>query len=447
MIDSGALIDLADDVLSRAKSAGAEAADVVVIGHTHASATQRLGRPERTERAEAFNIGLRVINGRRMAVASSSDLAPAALGNLADRAVAMARVVPEDPYCGLADPQQLAAEWPDLDLCDAAEPAADDLVARAETAEAAALDVEGITNTEGAEASYSRSSVAMAATNGFRGRYAVTRSSFWVAAIAGEGTGMETDYDYSAAVHADDLDDPAAIGRRAGERAVRRLGARKIESARVPVVYDPRIANGLIRSVLSAIAGPAIARGTSFLKDAMDQQILPAGLSIVDEPHLHRGRRSRPFDGEGLATRRLNLVDDGRLTTWLLDLRSARQLGLEPTGHASRSAGAPPSPSAGNVTLEGGRVPLADLLKAIDRGLYVTDLMGMGVNMVTGDYSKGASGFWIENGEIAEPISEVTVAGNLKDMLLNLTAADDLRRRYGVDAPTVRIDGMTVAGQ
>ncbi|MCA8933469.1 MAG: TldD/PmbA family protein [Rhodospirillaceae bacterium] len=447
MIDPETLAGIAEDALTRARAAGADAADVLVIAHTHLAASQRLGKPERSERAESFDLGLRVFDGKRMAMVASSDHAPDALNELAARAVAMARVVPEDPFCGLADPDQLATEWPDLDLADLVEPAPDVLVARAAAAEEAGLAVPGVTNSEGAEASYSRTTVATAGTNGFRGSYALTSSSFYMSAIAGEGTAMETDYEFSSAAHAEDLGDPATVGRIAGERAVRRLGARKVESARVPVVLDPRVAGGLVRSLLGAISGSAVARGTSFLKDAMGTQILPEGLSITDLPHLKRGRRSRPFDGEGLPSRAWNLVDQGRLTTWLLDLRSARQLGLAPTGHGSRGAGSPPSPSASNVALEGGSGSREDMLKAVGRGFYVTGLMGMGVNLVTGDYSRGANGFWIEDGELGDPVSEVTVAGNLKDMLRNLSAADDLERRYGIDSPTLRIDGMTLAGQ
>ncbi|MCB9960222.1 MAG: TldD/PmbA family protein [Rhodospirillaceae bacterium] len=447
MIDPDSLAGIAEDALSRARAAGADAADVLVIAHTHLAASQRLGKPERSERAESFDLGLRVFDGKRMAMVASSDHAPDALDELAARAVAMARVVPEDPFCGLADPDQLARDWLDLDLADPLEPTPDVLVARAAAAEEAGLAVPGVTNSEGAEASYNSTAVATAATNGFRGSYAVTSSSFYMSAIAGEGTAMETDYEFSSAAHAEDLGDPATIGRIAGERAVRRLGARKVESARVPVVLDPRVAGGLLRSLLGAISGAAVARGTSFLKDAMGTQILPEGLSVTDQPHLRRGRRSRPFDGEGLPSRAWNLVDRGRLTTWLLDLRSARQLGLAPTGHGSRGAGSPPSPSATNVALEGGSGTREELLKSVGRGFYVTGLMGMGVNLVTGDYSRGAHGFWIEDGELADPVSEVTVAGNLKDMLRSLTAAGDLERRYGVDSPTLRIDGMTLAGQ
>ena len=447
MITSPGLQTLASDLLDKARAAGADAADVLVIDQTQLSSTRRMGATERLERSEASDIGLRVFCGKRMAVCSSTDRSPEAVNALVERAVAMARVVPEDPFCGLAEPSELARDWADLDLADADEPSADTLLQRAAGAEDATLAVAGVTNSEGAEAAFGRTRFVLAATNGFVGQYTQTSSSVSVSAIAGSGTGMETDYDFTSAVHAADLHDVETVGRRAGERAVARLGARKAESARVPVVYDPRVSAGLLRHLIGAISGNAIARGTSFLKDAMDTVILPEDLSVIDDPHVDRGRRSRPFDGEGLATRRRAVVDNGRLTTWILDLRSARQLGLSSTGHAGRSVSSPPGPSPANMTLEGGTIAREDLIADVDSGLYVTQLMGMGVNAVTGDYSRGASGFWIEGGKIAYPVNEVTIAGNLKSMLASLTAATDLERRYGIDAPTLRVDGMTVAGR
>ncbi len=258
---------------------------------------------------------------------------------------------------------------------------------------------------------------------------------------------MEREYDWSSTVHEADLDDPATIGRRAGERAVRRLGARKAQSGQVPVVYDPRIAGGLLSHLAGAITGPSIARGTSFLKDALETQLFAPGIAVMDDPHRARGLRTRPFDGEGVASERRAIIADGVLQTWLLDSRSARQLELVSTGHASRGASAPPSPSCTNLWLEPGAESAEALIGGVESGLYVTELMGMGVNMVTGDYSRGAAGFWIEQGEIAYPVSEVTVAGNLKEMFRHLTPASDLEFRYGVNSPTLRIDGMTVAGR
>ncbi len=440
-------LTLLQDLIAKAKAAGADAADAVLYNATSLSLSQRLGKPERLERAEEGDLGLRVFIGQRMAIASSSDRSETALTEVVDRAVAMARTVPEDPYCGLADPDQLARDWPELDLCDPVEPAADGLIALAAAAEEAALAVDGVTNSEGAEAGWSRTEIAIAASNGFTGAYALTGSSLSASVIAGEGTAMETDYDFTSAVHAGDMEDAATIGHRAGEKAVARLGARKVDTMKVPVVFDPRVSGSMLRHLIGAISGPAIARGTSFLKDRLDQPVFADGITVVDDPHMVRGLRSKPFDGECVANGRRELIADGVLTTWIMDLRSARQLGLQSTGHASRGTSGPPAPAPTNLYMAAGTTSREDLISAIDQGFYVTSMMGMGVNGVTGDYSRGATGFWIENGAIAYPVNEVTVAGNLKDMFKALTPASDLEFRYGVDCPTLRIDGMTVAGK
>jgi len=439
-------LDFLSDLLGRARKAGADTADAVLAEGTSISHARRLGNLEKLERAEGQDLGPRVLVGKRQAIVSSSDRGPKAVAELIERAVAMAKAAPEDPHCGLAEPGEISRSIPDLDLDDPAEPSAETLVERARAAEEAAMAVPGITNSEGADASWSRSVRAMAATNGFAGRFAVSRHSVGAAVLAGEGTGMERDWDYHTAIHGADLEDAAAVGRRAGERAVRRLGPRKMATQKVPVVFDPRVSNGLLRHLAGAINGQAIARGTSFLRDRLGEAVFPEGITIVDDPFRRRGLASRPVDGEGIAGTRMKIVDRGRLTTWLLDLRSARQLGLASTGHAARGTGSPPGPAASNLYLEPGTVTRDALLAAIPQGLYVTEMIGMGVNTVTGDYSRGASGFWIENGTLAYPVSEITIAGNLKDMFLNLTAADDLQFRYGADAPTVRVDGLTLAG-
>ncbi|NQU69434.1 MAG: TldD/PmbA family protein, partial [Rhodospirillales bacterium] len=269
---------------------------------------------------------------------------------------------------------------------------------------------------------------------------------FSASVIAGEGTGMETDYDYDSAVYGSDLKSPEEIGRSAGERAVERLNSRKVKSQQVPIIYDRRVSSGIVRHLAGAINGASIARGTSFLKDSMGKAVFDSGISIIDDPHRVRGMRSKPFDGEGIANSRRALVKGGKLTTWVLDLASSRQLGLETTGHASRGTSSPPSPGTTNVYMENGSASVAELMADIKSGLYITQMIGMGVNGVTGDYSRGATGFWIENGELTYPVSDISVAGNLKDMFLHLIPADDLEFKYGVDAPTLRIDGMTVAG-
>jgi PmbA protein len=444
--DSTDALSLLSDLIARAKKAGADATDAVLVEGTSLSHAQRLGKVEKLERAEGHDLGLRVLIGKQQAIVSSNDRSKEALDELVPRAIAMAKTVPEDPYCGIADPSQLAHDWPDLDLVDPEEPAPELLIMRAKEAEEAALAVPGVTNSEGAEASWGRSRVFLAASNGFAGSYSGTHHSVSAAVLAGTGTGMERDYDYSTAVWAADLIDPKEVGRSAGERAVKRLNAKKVATCQVPVVFDPRVAGGILRHLIGAISGPAIARGTSFLKDKLGQRIFPPGLRIIDDPHRKRGLRSKPFDGEGVKNERRAVVEDGVLQTWLLDLRSARQLGLKSTGHASRGTSGPPGPAPTNLYLEPGAVTAQELIGDIPQGFYVTELMGMGVNGVTGDYSRGAAGFWIENGAIAYPVSEMTIAGNLKEMFLHLTPANDLVFKTGSDAPTLRIDGMTVAG-
>ncbi len=432
-------------LVEAARKAGADAADALLFASASLAVQRRLGAIEQLERSEETGLGLRVFVGRRQAIVASTDPSPRGFAALAERAVAMARVVPEDPYAGLPDaPDGLVAA--DLDLADTAEPDAEALIARAALAEEAALAVAGVTNSEGAEASWSRTAIALAASNGFAGTYVRTGHSLSATALAGQGTAMERDYDYTTAVHLADLEDAAGIGRRAGERAVARLNARRPQTARIPVVYDPRVAGSLLSHLAGAVNGAAVARGTSFLKDRLGQRIMPAGMTVLDDPTRRRGLRSRPFDGEGMKGERRAVVEDGVLTTWFLDSRSARQLGMASTGHASRGTGGPPSPSPTNLWLAAGALSPAALMADIREGLYVTELIGMGVNGVTGDYSRGAAGFMIRDGALAEPVSGITIAGNLKEIFLNLTPADDLRFRRGTDAPTVRVEGLTMAG-
>jgi PmbA protein len=439
--------DLLNDLISKAKARGADAADAVLVSSRSLELSQRLKAPEKVERAESQDLGLRVLIGKCQAIVSSNDWACASLDDLVDRALSMARAVPDDPYCGLAEVSELASGEPlDLELCDADEPAADQLVELTRTCEEAALNVDGVANSEGAEASWSRSDVALAASNGFSGSYAISSHGIGVAVLAGKGTKMERDYAFTSAVFAADMEDAAETGRTAGERTVRRLNPRKVPTAKVPVIYDPRVSAGLIGHLASAINGAAIARGTSFLKDAMAKTIFSSDVTIVDDPHRIRGRRSKPFDAEGLANTAMKLVDAGKLMSWVLDLRSARQLGLKSTARASRGTSSPPSPTTTNLYMEAGTVTPQALIADIVDGFYVTELMGFGISNITGDYSRGAAGFWIEKGEITYPVSEMTIAGNLKEMFLNITPADDLVFRYGTDAPTLRVEGMTVAG-
>lgn len=439
-------LNVLQDLIKRAQAQGADAADAVFAQGTSLSLSWRKGEVEQLERSEGQDLGLRVFVGKSQAIVSSSDIGKTALDELVERAVAMAKMVPEDPYAGLADPDQLATEFLDFDMFDPSQPSAEELTESARLAEEAGLEVSGVSNSEGASAGFSQSSIAFAASNGFAHTYQRSRHSLSASMLAGEGTKMERDYDYTGAVWAEDLQGAAAIGRSAGERAVRRLNPKKAKTQQVPVVFDHRAARSLVGHLSSAINGSSIARGTSFLKDKMGADIFAPSITIVDDPHRMRGLRSAAFDDEGLPTQRRNIIDQGKLTTWLLDLRSARQLGLHSTGHAGRGVSSPPSPGASNLYLQAGELSVADLIKDIKAGFLVTELIGMGVSTVTGDYSRGASGFWIEDGEIAHAVSEVTVAGHLKDMFLSMTPANDLKFLYGVDAPTVRIEGMTLAG-
>jgi PmbA protein len=438
-------MDLLGDLIARARRAGADAADAVLIAGTSLSVERRLGQTEQLERSEARDLGLRVFVGKQSAIVSSTAVDPAGFDLLAERAVAMARVVPEDPYAGLAE-EAAAADATALDLDDPAEPDAAALIAMASTAEEAALAVKGVTNSEGGSAGFGRTEIVLVTSAGFAGRYIRTSHSVSAAAVAGAGTDMQRDYDYSSAVHHADLEDAAAIGRTAGEKAVARLHPTRPTTRKVPVVFDPRVAASLLGHLSSAINGASVARGTTFLKDSMGKRIFSSGINVVDDPTRRRGLRSRPFDGEGVPTRRSAIIEDGVLTTWLLDTRSARQLGLRTTGHAGRGTGGPPSPGASNLYMEPGALSPAELMADIIEGLYVTELIGMGINGVTGDYSRGAAGFMIRNGALAEPVAEITIAGTLPEIFSHLTPANDLRFRRGTDTPTIRVEGLTLAG-
>jgi PmbA protein len=438
---------LLDRLITMARREGADAADALIRRRHGLSVSRRLGRVENLERAESIDLGLRVFIGQRQAICATADISPDALARLVERAVAMAKLLPEDPYCGLARAEELATATAELDLLDPDIPDAAHLLERAAAAEDAALAVAGVTNSEGAEASWSITATAIVASNGFARADARSGSAISVSVVAGKGTAMERDYDYATAVHAGDLPDPAVLGRTAGEQAVKRLNPRKVPSAQVPVIFHPRTARSLLSHLASAINGAAVARGTTFLKDKMNSAICSDAVTIIDDPLRPRGLRSRLTDADGIATVRRAVVEGGVLRSWLLDLRSARQLGLPPTGHGVRSTSSPPSASPSNLYLAAGSVTPKDLMQDIKHGLYITDLMGFGVNGVTGDYSRGASGFFIENGALAFPVSELTISGNLLEMLRRLIPANDLEFRYGMDAPTLRLDGLTVAGQ
>jgi len=447
LFDQTALTDRAERLVKAALARGADAADAVALRSLSLSIEVRDGAVEESESAESDDLGLRVLVGRRQAVVSTNDLTGDGSAALAERAVAMARAAPEDKYAGLADASLLARDFPDLDLIDRALPTVLELETMARAAEQAGLAVTGVSKSGGASASAGIGGMVLVTSHGFRGAYLGSSHGLSMTAIAGEGTGMERDYDYSSVRHASDLESAEKIGRSAGERAIARLNPRKVSTRKVPVVFDPRIAGSLVGHLASAANGASVARKTSFLRDKMGEKLFGDGIRIVDDPLRKRGLRSRPFDGEGVAGHELALVEDGHLRSWLLDSATARELGLMTTGHAQRGVSSAPSPGASNLHLEAGPLSPEALIADIADGFYVTDLIGMGVNMVTGDYSRGASGFWIENGQRSYAVSEVTIAGHLNDIFRTLTPASDLEFRYGTNAPTVRLEGLTVAGQ
>ncbi|MGB8314521.1 MAG: TldD/PmbA family protein [Aestuariivirga sp.] len=440
------LLSLAHDVLARARKLGADSGDALAIDSQGTDIEMREGEIEKLERTESRGVGLRVFIGQSSAMISASVFTPLSLNRLAETAVAMARATPPDPFAGIAARELLATDFPKLDLVSAYLPDSEKLKTLSLDVEGAALAVQGVSKSGGAGASASQLEIALVTSAGFAQSYQRTGISLSVSAIAGEGTGMERDYDYTAASHFEDLKSAAEVGKNAGERAVKRLSPRKIASQSVPVIYDRRVSSSLLGHLSSAINGAAIARGTSFLKNEMGQQILAKGIFLIDDPLRQRGMASRPFDAEGLPSRKRELVADGILNGWVLDLRAARQLGLPPAGNGSRGLSSPPGPSTSNLHLEPGTLSPEQMTGSIQQGLYITELIGSSVNLVTGDYSRGASGFWIEQGQLAFPVSEITIAGNLRDMFLTLAPANDLIFKSSTNAPSCRVDGLTIAG-
>jgi len=447
LFDQSALSALAERLVDAARKAGADAADAIAVRGISQGVEVRDGRVEESERSEGDDVGLRVLVGRRQAVVSTNDVSGDNVARLAERAVAMARVAPDDKYVGLADSALLTRDIPELDLLDPEIPSVAELERRAQEAEAAALAVKGVSKSGGASASAGIGGMVLVTSSGFHGAYLRSSQSISTTAISGEGTGMERDYDYTTAPHGADLLPPASVGRSAAERAVARANPRKVETCEVPVVFDPRVSGSLVGHLVGAINGASIARKTSFLKDRLGAQLFANGIRIIDDPLRKRGLRSQPFDAEGVEVKQTALIDDGVLTTWLLDSATARELGMVTTGHAHRGVSSSPSPGPYNLHLEAGAVTPTELISDIKQGFYITDLIGSGVNGVTGDYSRGASGFWIENGEIGYPVSEVTIAGHLFEIFKSMIPANDLEFRYGVNAPTVRIEGLTLGGR
>lgn len=436
-------------LIDAAKAAGADAVDAMATEGSSLSIEVREGKLEHAERSEGTDLGLRVFIGQRQAQVSSSDSRPETLQAMAERAVAMAREAPEDPYTGLASADQLAQNWDieALELCDpSGEPAPEALQQDALEAEAACAAIEGISQVQAAGASYGHHAIYLATSNGFSGGYQRTGRSLSCTGIAGAGSGMERDYDGDSRTFQNDLRSAEEIGRTAGERAVARLNARRPQTGSYPVLFDERVSSSLIGHLLSAANGAAIARGSSWLQGCLDQQILPQALSVIEDPHRARISGSRPFDGEGLPTQRRAIIENGVLTGWTLDLASARKLGLSSTGNAARGVGTVPTPSNWNIELSPGQQSREQLIAEMGTGLLVTSLIGSTINPNTGDYSRGASGYWVENGEIAYPVNECTIAGNLRDMLKTLVPANDARTYLSRVVPSLLVEGMTLAG-
>jgi len=434
----------ASQLVEAARKAGADSADAVCVRGISLAVDVRLGKVEETRRAEGDDFTLRAFVGRKVAGISANVLSDPA--ELAERVVAMAKAAPDDPYAGLADPDLLARDFPDLDLLDESIPSAEQLTETALAVEDAARAVEGVTNSGGASASWRLGGLVLATSHGFVGSYTVSRFGMSASAIAGTGTGMERDYESEGRIYRSDMPDPASVGRKAGERAVRRLSPRQVPTGKGTVVYDPRISTGLIGHLVGAANGASIARKTSFLRDKLGTAIFSPAINVTDDPLRVRGLGSRPFDGEGVAPAPLDLVRDGVLTTWLLDSASARELGLVTNGRAMRG-GSSTTPGITNLTLAPGTATPEELIGSIENGVYVTELIGHGANLITGDYSRGAAGFAIEKGVLTHPVSEITIAGNLNEIFRNMVPANDLVLRFAVNAPTVAVEGLTIAGR
>lgn len=446
---SDQLETLSQQMLEAARRAGADTADAITISGTSISIDVLNGKLEQAERAEGVDLGLRVLVGQRQACVSASDKSAATIAEMAERAVAMAKEAPEDPTIGLADPSQLAKNW-DVTALELADPSAEPVPAILEEdalrAEAAALAVEGVTQVQGASAGYGHRQIHVAASNGFSGGYARSDRGISLSAISGSGADMERDYNYETRVFQADLPDAEEIGRIAGERAAALQGSSQPPTGRFPILFDERVSSSLIGHLLMAINGSSIARGSSFLRDYLGKQVLPANLSLIEEPHRKRVSGSKAFDAEGLPTARRAIVENGVLTSWTLDLATGRKLGMESTGNAGRSTSAPPSPGVSNVTLTPGNQSREELIREMGTGLIVTSMIGSSVNPNTGDYSRGASGFWVENGEVVRPVNECTMAGNLIEMLMKITPANDAKPHHSRLVPSLLVEGLTLAG-
>lgn len=439
-------LNILNDVIDKTLKKGASAADAIIINSTSLSSEVRLGRVISLERSENAAIGLRVLIGQKQAIVSTADLNENSLSSIIDQAIAMAKVIPENPHLALATKEQLAKNIADLNLHDVNEPTSESLIEKAKLCEDTALENKQITNSEGAGAAYQASEIYFATSNGFGHSYKSSSSSLSLSVIAGKNEDMQTGYAYSVSRFAEDLKSAKEIGLEAAKFAIDKMNPRKISTAELPVIFERKMAKGLLSSLASAINGFSISRGASFLIDSLGKEIFKSNINIIDDPFIIKALASRPFDAEGIKGNKLNIIENGRLNSYFLDLQTANQLKLKTTGHATRGLTSSPTPSCSNLYMSAGKDSLNDLIKSIKKGILVTEIFGHGANIVTGDYSQGISGFYIENGEIAFPISEMTVAGHLKEMFRQIIPADDLKFENSINSPSLLIEKMTVAG-
>ena len=436
----------ADYLIKKSKKAGAEDVDVVYVENTNIDVGCRLKKIEKLERSESNDLGLRFIKNKKQVIVSSNDLSNKSLEELVYKASNMVKAVPKDPYCSIAEKKDLIKKIPNLNILENKEPSINSLKNKVIEAEKAGLNVNGVTNSEGSEIGWNKSKIHLFNSNGLNVNYQSSNYSIYVVLIAGKGTSMEREYEFASSVSEKDLIKPSIVGKTAGEKAVKRLKPRKIKTSKIPVIFSPRVANSFLRYLSSSINGNSIARGTSFLKKKLNKKIFSENIIIVDNPLKKGGLQSKPFDGEGLETKKTEIVKNGELKTWILDLSTAKQLKLKSTGHASRGISSPPSPNPTNLYFEPGNISKKNLIGNIKKGIYLTELMGSSVNLINGDYSRGGSGFWIDKGEITYPINEITIADNLNEMFKRIILADDLEFKQGLNSPTMLIENMTVAG-
>ena len=436
----------AEYLIKKSKKAGAEDVDVVYVENTNIDVGCRLKKIEKLERSESNDLGLRFIKNKKQVIVSSNDLSNKSLEELVYKASNMVKAVPKDPYCSIAEKKDLIKKIPNLNILENKEPSINSLKNKVIEAEKAGLNVNGVTNSEGSEIGWNKSKIHLFNSNGLNVNYQSSNYSIYVVLIAGKGTSMEREYEFASSVSEKDLIKPSIVGKKAGEKAVKRLKPRKIKTSKIPVIFSPRVANSFLRYLSSSINGNSIARGTSFLKKKLNKKIFSENINIVDNPLKKGGLQSKPFDGEGLETKKTEIVKNGELKTWILDLSTAKQLKLKSTGHASRGISSPPSPNPTNLYFEPGNISKKNLIGNIKKGIYLTELMGSSGNLINGDYSRGGSGFWIDKGEITYPINEITIADNLNEMFKRIILADDLEFKQGLNSPTMLIENMTVAG-